>query len=513
MKKMISLISAMAVIILSVSIGFTAYADVLEGQAVERFVDNACDVIQDYDSEKVLTPSEEESNEPDFQTCRLIVKADGSFDTFGALEHIKGFKNIHILQYEDENSAKQAYEALENEPNVLFVSVDGVVSPKLSDDRFEGATEVFPESYNGHLCDWATERTQSAQVIEYINENDIPLTDITVGVIDSGVDYNHEFLQGRIVRSYFNSSTDGTENDEYDVIDGHGTAVSSVIVDNTPESVSVSIYRVLNDDGLNSVLGIQLGMIEAIDDDVDIISMSLGFVDGNELIKAAIDYADENEIIVVCATGNMPYDTGSSDIVPAMYDQVVAVPATSKNNRNCFWSAWGLDLDVSAPGEDINVAIPNNRYIVWDGTSFACPSVAAAFATIKSVHYEYSYDKILEKLSASAVPLKVYADDFWVDDYTCVNNYRLPDSQYPIYGKGLIQVGAALGIESVPTPTEILKAEFMRTRSRWSFIPTSPSIIRWTAHIQRRKAPCIPNRSPLRRIQISEPWRMTRIPY
>lgn len=295
-------------------------------------------------------------------------------------------------------------------------------------------------------------------MIEYINENDIPLTDITVGVIDSGEDYNHEFLQGRIVRSYFNSSTDGTENDEYDVIDGHGTAVSSVIVDNTPESVSVSIYRVLNDDGLNSVLGIQLGMIEAIDDDVDIISMSLGFVDGNELIKAAIDYADENEIIVVCATGNMPYDTGSSDIVPAMYDQVVAVPATSKNNRNCFWSAWGLDLDVSAPGEDINVAIPNNRYIVWDGTSFACPSVAAAFATIKSVHYEYSYDKILEKLSASAVPLKVYADDFWVDDYTCVNNYRLPDSQYPIYGKGLIQVGAALGIESVPTPTANLES-------------------------------------------------------
>lgn len=129
MKKMISLISAMAVIILSVSIGFTAYADVLEGQAVERFVDNACDVIQDYDSEKVLIPSEEESDEPDFQTCRLIVKADGGFDTFGALEHIKGFKNIHILQYEDENSAKQAYEALENEPNVLSVSVDGVVAP------------------------------------------------------------------------------------------------------------------------------------------------------------------------------------------------------------------------------------------------------------------------------------------------------------------------------------------------------------------------------------------------
>lgn len=460
MKKLkagICVLTAAVMAMLSVSIGFTAYADVLEEQTVERFVDNACDVIQDYDSEKVLIPSEKESNEPDFQTCRLIVKADGSFDTFGALEHIKGFKNIHILQYKDENSAKQAYEALENEPNVLSVSVDEIVSPLQADDPLEGATEVFPESSNGHLCDWATERTQSAQVIEYISENDIPLTDITVGVIDMGVDYNHEFLKDRIVRTHFNSSTDGNENDELELNDGHGTGVSSVIVDNSPESVSVAVYRVLDDRGNNSALGVQLGMIAAVDDGVDIISISLGIYVGADLIKEAIDYAEENGIIVVCGAGNDSDDVVESSVVPAEYEETVTVTASSKDSRNCGWANYGLYIDVSAPGEDVNVAVPGNRYIVWSGTSFSCPSVAAAFATIKSVHYEYSYDEIRNILNETATPLITYAEDIF-DTPLKTFALRTPDLQYGQYGNGLVQVGAALGIESVPSPTASLES-------------------------------------------------------
>ena len=64
MKKGISIFLSLVLIISTLSIGFTAYADVIEEKAVESFVDNACEVIQEYDADKELLPSEDEGNEP-----------------------------------------------------------------------------------------------------------------------------------------------------------------------------------------------------------------------------------------------------------------------------------------------------------------------------------------------------------------------------------------------------------------------------------------------------------------
>ena len=68
-------------------------------------------------------------------------------------------------------------------------------------------------------------------------------------------------MQGRIIRTYFNSSTDGNENDEFDVLNGHGTTVSSVVVDNTPDSINVAVYRVLDDEADNTISGICVGIL------------------------------------------------------------------------------------------------------------------------------------------------------------------------------------------------------------------------------------------------------------
>lgn len=463
----------------TLSIGFTAYADVLEEKAINNFVDSSCEMIREYDADKTFESNETSQNEDtqaldnketlDFQTCRLIVKADGSFDTYGAKEHIKGFKDFHILQYKDEKSTEYAYTALQNEKNVLSVNIDKIVSPKQAEATEEDtSTDVFPESSNGHLCDWATERTQTAQVNQYIKENNIPLTDITVGVIDQGVDYNHEFLQGRIIRTNFNSSPDGTPDDELDILDGHGTAASSVIVDNTPESVSVAVYRVLDDEGGNSILGVTLGIVEAIEDNVDIINMSLGYEDENDLTKSAVELADEKDIPIVCAAGNGFGNVGM-DIIrmnscPANLKSAITVGATNVRNRICYWSDSGMTLDLHAPGEDINVAVSNNRYDIWDGTSFSSPYVAAAIALIKTVYYGYSYDKIEELLKQSAISnLEVYVDDFYVttsdgSEKVLVDNFKMPkypydiDCPYKEFGYGLIQVGKAIGIDDVPTP-------------------------------------------------------------
>ena len=427
MKKTLSIILSAAMLLTTLSIGFTAYADVLEEKAIDNFVENSCEIIREYDADKDFISEDENvsvyssDNSEDFQTCRLIVKADGAFNDFGAAEHIKGFMDFHILQYENETDTENAYNSLLAEKNVLSVSVDKIVSPAQA-DKEDTSTDVFPESSNGHLCDWATERTQSAQVNEYIKENNIPLNEVTVGVVDTGVDYNHRFLQERIKRTYFNSSSDGDENDELDLINGHGTAVSSVVVDNTPECVSIAVYRVVNNDGNLTTLSSIMGILKAVEDNVDIINASFGGPSTEtDLENAIIDYAYNNDIPVVCCAGNEGFDVTYTRQKPADIENVITVSATSEDNRNCFWSNSGLLVDISAPGENVNVAVPNNKYDVWSGTSFSTPCVSGIIALIKSVYANYSNDEIMHLLKSNALRLKIFNDEI-------VTKLILPDT-------------------------------------------------------------------------------------
>lgn len=45
------------------------------------------------------------------------------------------------------------------------------------------------------LNDWSRDRTQSKRLQEYLAETDIHMNEIIVGVVDTGIDYNHEILK------------------------------------------------------------------------------------------------------------------------------------------------------------------------------------------------------------------------------------------------------------------------------------------------------------------------------
>lgn len=462
MKKALSIILSAAMLITTFSIGFTAYADVLENKAIDNFIEGSCEIIREYDADKDFISEDEiisasnSDKSVDFQTCRLIVKADGAFDDFGAIEHIKGFMDFHILQYENENDTETAYNSLLTEKNILSVNVDKIVSPaQAEENEIDTSTNVFPESSNGHLCDWATERTGSAQVNEYIKENNIPLSDITVGVVDTGIDYNHEFLQGRIKRTYFNSSSDGDENNELDLINGHGTAVSSVVVDNTPESVSVAVYRVVNSDGGLTTLSSIMGILKAVEDDVDIINASFGGPSTEtDLENAIVDYAYNNDILVVCCAGNEGFDITYTVQKPADIKNVITVSATSKDNRNCFWSNSGLSVDISAPGENVNVAVSNNKYDVWSGTSFSTPCISGIIALIKSVYTNYSNNEILNLLNSNSLSLKTYYNRsaLPIESFHNAESFKIIDKGIEIYGSGLVQTGEIFEFNKIKAP-------------------------------------------------------------
>lgn len=204
---------------------------------------------------------------------------------------------------------------------------------------------------------------------------------VKVAVLDTGVNSSHPDLQ---IKESINKVTgaDSAE-DGY----GHGTHVAGIIgarANNgrggsgiAPEAEIYNI-RVMNAQGGGTDADIIAGLTEAVEQDVDIINMSLGGPGYSGIYQAKINEAYEKGIAVVVSAGN---DGVSSINYPACYEHVICVAATDTNNNRASFSTFGSWVDLSAPGEDI-LSTYKSSYAYMDGTSMACPVVAGEAAVM-----------------------------------------------------------------------------------------------------------------------------------
>lgn len=468
MKKLICIIMSAIIIIMLFMPSFTiCAADTNESKKITEFTNGIADLARKYDSEKeFVAPEEDETAQiqafsarnseevtdsteteytlQDFQTARLIVRADSKFNKYGALEDVSGFEDFHILQYESPEATMDAYINLKAEKNVTNVAPDVVI------DGLQGdISETLSESElnnKKHLCDWSCDRTQSDRLLDYLETQDIPEREIVVALIDSGLDYNHEFFEGRFVRSYFNSSVDGNSDDELDGAQkSHGTAVASVVLDNTPKNVKVSVYKVFNDDLTTTISQVSAGYAAAIKNNPDIINVSITHLsDDSGLIRACLQQAYSKNIPVFACVGN----TGRFDTVqlPANLSKSIAVSATDRDNTTPTWNTLTLNSDVSAPGQDVIVAISDNQYIYWKGTSFSSPCAAALGAILKWVEPNITVDEIKERLKNTSFDVKRFNESASSQGDNLDNFHSLWD------GAGIIQFCNALGLSELAAP-------------------------------------------------------------
>lgn len=469
MKKLICILLSFVMVISLFAGSFTTLAaESQESSNIDSFIDGITKLVQEYDvGKEFTTPENDESMQiqpffaenttdetsnnaeqeyilQDFQTARLIVRANDKFDEFGAKEHVSGFEDFHILQYESPEAAMEACTNLQAEKNVTNVAPDVVI------DGLQGdISETLSESElnnKKHLCDWSCDRTQSDRLLDYLETQDIPEREIVVALIDSGLDYNHEFFEGRFVRSYFNSSVDGNSDDELDGAQkSHGTAVASVVLDNTPKNVKVSVYKVFNDDLTTTISQVSAGYAAAIKNNPDIINVSITHLsDDSGLIRACLQQAYSKNIPVFACVGN----TGRFDTVqlPANLSESIAVSATDRDNTTPTWNTLTLNSDVSAPGQDVIVAISDNQYIYWKGTSFSSPCAAALGAILKWVEPNITVDEIKERLKNTSFDVKRFNESASSQGDNLDNFHSLWD------GTGIIQFCNALGLSELAAP-------------------------------------------------------------
>lgn len=443
----------------------TLAAESQESSNIDSFIDGITKLVQEYDvGKEFTTPENDESIQiqsffaedttdetdnsteleytlQDFQTARLIVRADSRFNKYGALEDVNGFEDFHILQYESPEAAMDAYNQLQNEKNVIEVDLDLVCT--YADSTPDNPELILKDEF---LNDWSRDRTQSKRLQEYLAETDIHINEIIVGVVDTGIDYTHETFEGRVKRTYFNVSSSGKTDDEMDSETFyHGTTVSSIIVNNSPKNVKVAVYKVGDGENL-TVTAISAGLLAAIEK-CDIINTSLTSLSDVSLIRKCVLKAYSKNIPVFACVGNS--GRIETHAAPANIPECIAVSATDFNNATTFMNNLTLNSDISAPGEHIAVAIPENRYARFSGTSYSAPCAAALGAILKSTNPEITVDEIDARLKGTSFDVKRYNESQSSQGRFMNNYHSLWD------GVGMIQFCNALGLEKLAAPNEI----------------------------------------------------------
>lgn len=237
-----------------------------------------------------------------------------------------------------------------------------------------------------------------------LNSMNLPLawsvttgTDIvTIAVIDTGVDFSHEDLSGIFVSGYDFVERDDHPQDE----DGHGTHVVGIIAALTNNNkgvagvawgqrVKIMPLRIIGKDGSGTDFDFAKAVVHAVDRGAKIINVSLGASGSSAVAYAAVRYAYQNDVVLVCAAGN---ENGPVNY-PAAYSETIAVGAVTASGTRASYSNFGPQLDIVAPGGDAQTPIlstypvylhPYAKYIGSIGTSMAAPHVTGLIALMIS---------------------------------------------------------------------------------------------------------------------------------
>lgn len=214
---------------------------------------------------------------------------------------------------------------------------------------------------------------------------------ISVYIVDSGITASHPEFAGVNVENVY--SYDGT----FDDINGHGTAIASIVGGNTCSLANTDI-KVVKIFGNTPTL--QSHLLAAFDAIITHSSASIypsivnlsWIIDKNSFIESKIQKLIDNKVTVVCAAGNS--GAPIPNVTPASMPDVVTVGAYNQDFEPCDFSNYTSGIavtggtvnygaiDVWAPGVNILAASTDGSYHLVSGTSIASAihSMACAFA-------------------------------------------------------------------------------------------------------------------------------------
>ncbi|RYG23728.1 peptidase S8 [bacterium] len=258
---------------------------------------------------------------------------------------------------------------------------------------------------------------------------------VTVAVLDTGVDSNHQDLKDQMLPGYDFVNNDNNPADGH----GHGTHCAGIIGATTNNGVGIAgvaynvkimPVKVLDDVNGGTTATEAAGLIYAADQGAQIISMSLGGFGTDQLETDAIAYAYSKGAVLVAAAGNESTNLRS---YPGAFEEVIGVGASDANDKQAGFSNFGADwVDVAAPGVAILSTLPHNRYESWDGTSMACPNVAGVAALVLGASGgSYTNDEVRAAIESTCDPIGNWIAFGRVNASAAVANVGTPVTDVP----------------------------------------------------------------------------------
>jgi len=168
---------------------------------------------------------------------------------------------------------------------------------------------------------------------------------------------------------------------------GHGTMVAGLIHLVAP-NVQILPLRAFKSDGSGSLADVLEAIDYAIERRVQVMNMSFSAPMPSDMLNASIERATRLGIVCVASVAN---DNSPDSVYPAIVGSVIAVGATTNDDYRAYFSNYGSEIDINAPGVDLWSPYPsnqksNNRYGNSSGTSFSTAYVSGTVALIKSIN-------------------------------------------------------------------------------------------------------------------------------
>ncbi len=260
--------------------------------------------------------------------------------------------------------------------------------------------------------------------------------DVTVAVIDTGVDYNHPDLKDQMwINDLELNGKDGIDDDGNGYVDdiygydfanndgnpidghGHGTHCAGTIgaahdngigVSGVMGKVKIMAIKFLSDSGGGSTEGAIRAIDYAIKMNVDIMSNSWGGGGRSQALEDVIKRASDAGIIFTAAAGNSSANNDLRPYYPASYkvDNVISVAALTSQNTLASFSSYGREtVHVAAPGHRVLSTVKNAGYKVSSGTSMSTPHVTGALGLLIAKEGRLPVAEVRERVVATSEPV------------------------------------------------------------------------------------------------------------
>lgn len=289
-------------------------------------------------------------------------------------------------------------------------------------------------------------------------DQDTGSSSITIGIVDTGTDWDHEDLISKI--DYNESDPiDGVDNDGNGFVDdyrgwnlhddnndpnetswSHGTHVAGLAAAATNNEIGVvgtgfsTKFLPIKAGSFAYITHGYEGIVYAANMGCKVINCSWGSVSLSDHAYDVIAYATYNkDAIILAGAGNDNLDT---KFFPASYDEVMSVGGTDSLNHKYQMSNYGFTIDIMAPGTAIQSTKNDDTYDLMSGTSMSSPIVAGAAALVRHKYPQFTAMQVKAQLMATA-------------DKSLMN---LPANE-PFkekFGSGLLDMASALGEANTP---------------------------------------------------------------